>query len=188
MTDGKRWADDDAFAAALAEAREGSERGFSAVFTAFQPRLIRYLRAREPARADDLAGETWLAVAAQIRRFEGTPSAFAAWVFTIAHHRLADHRRTGARRRTQPVADVPEQRNGPSSEDVGLDKLSAQRAADLIARTLPHDQSEVVLLRTLGDLSVAEVATVMGRSEGWVRVTHHRALERLRQVVVEEHL
>ncbi len=188
MTDGKRWANDDAFAAALAEARAGSERGFAAVFTAFQPRLIRYLRAREPQRADDLAGETWLAVAAQIHRFEGTPGAFAAWVFTIAHHRLADHRRTGARRRTQPVASVPDEHGGRSSEELGLDNLSAQRAADLIARSLPHDQAEVVLLRTLGDLSVADVAAVMGRTEGWVRVTHHRALERLRTVIAGEPL
>ncbi|MCU1359543.1 MAG: polymerase sigma factor, sigma-70 family [Ilumatobacteraceae bacterium] len=172
------------FAADLDAARRGDELGLTALFRAFHPRLLRYLRSRELARADDIAGETWVAVAAQIRSFEGGIGEFSAWVFTIARNRLADDRRTRIRRRTTPVSQPPDDASAQSSENVGLDQLSAQDAVDFIVRHLTPDQAEVVLLRTLGDLSAAQVARVLGRDEGWVRVTHHRALARLRDRAV----
>jgi DNA-directed RNA polymerase specialized sigma24 family protein len=44
---------------------------------------------------------------------------------------------------------------------------------------LPGDQAEIVLLRVLGDLDVEEVAGIVGKTEGAVRVAQHRALQRL---------
>jgi RNA polymerase sigma-70 factor (ECF subfamily) len=176
------------FASDLADAQRGGERGLTALFRTFHPRLLRYLRAREPTRADDLAGETWLAVAAQIRSFEGDVGAFSAWIFTIARQRLADARRSAARRRTDPVDDVPVPPAGESTEQAGLDQLDAQAAVDFIARNLTPEQADVVLLRTLGDLNAAEVAAILGRDEGWVRVTHHRALKRLRERLPDQQL
>ncbi|MCU1501621.1 MAG: polymerase, sigma-24 subunit, subfamily, partial [Ilumatobacteraceae bacterium] len=136
--------------------------------------------------ADDISGETWLAIATRIPHFEGDERSFGSWVFVIARQRLADARHTGARRHTDPFADVAEHGQGPSTRDAGpstedlaLDGLDAQGAVDLIARLLTADQAEVVLLRTLGGLSVADVAATLGRNEGWVRVTHHRAVQRL---------
>ncbi len=166
---------------AIANARKGGERGLTALFETFHPRLLRYLRARDRHRADDLAAETWLAVASRIDAFEGDGSAFAAWVFTIARQRLADARRTSIRRRTDSVADVPEHGHGPSPEDVALDELDAQGAVDLIVGSLTRDQADVVLLRVLGGLPTADIAAAMDRTEVWVRVTHHRAIRRLQQ-------
>ena len=54
------------------------------LFREFHPRLLRYLRAREARHADDIAGETWVAVASRIDAFEGDAGAFAGWLFTIA--------------------------------------------------------------------------------------------------------
>ena len=104
----------------------------------------------------------------------------AAWLFTIARQRLADDRRTRSRRQTNPVAEVPDDRAIRSGEELALDRTSAQDAVDFIVRHLTRDQADVVLLRVLGDLSAREVATVLGRDENWVRVTHHRAMARLR--------
>jgi RNA polymerase sigma-70 factor, ECF subfamily len=172
------------FAAALVDARSGGHAGLSVLFRSFHPPLLRYLRAHEPGRAEDIAGETWLAVAAQIKGFDGDRSAFAGWLFTIARNRLADLRRTGARRRTDPVAEVREGVAGSSTEDVVVGRLEVQAAVDLVVGQLSPDQAEVVLLRTLGGLSAAEVGRIMGRDEGWVRVTHHRAVRRLREIVL----
>jgi RNA polymerase sigma-70 factor (ECF subfamily) len=168
------------FDRALADARTGGEQGLTALFRAFHPRVLRYLRAREPRRADDIAGETWLAVAAQIRSFEGDSRAFAAWIFVIARQRLADHRRTAARRRTDPAAVVPELQPASSSEELVMDSIGGQAAVDRIVRLLSRDQAEVVLLRVLAGLSAADIASIMDRDEGWVRVTLHRAMNRLR--------
>ena len=163
---------------ALRDAQRGEAAGLSALFRTYQPRLLRYLRAREPRLADDLASETWLAVAQRLGTFEGNTSEFTAWLFTIARLRMIDARRTATRRRTDPTADIDDA-NTASTEQVAIDKLSAQDAVNLITGALTDDQAEVILLRTLGDLSVDQVAELLGHDAGWVRVTQHRATRRL---------
>lgn len=168
-----------AFGAALESARRGEADGLTVLFRELHPRVLRYLRSRDRSLADDVAGEVWMAVAQRIGAFEGDHTAFSAWIFTIARQRLADHHRTRARRRTDPVAAVPDSRFASSGEDQVVARLSAQDAVDEVVRRLNRDQAEVVLLRTLGGLSPGDVATVVGRPESWVRVTHHRAMRRL---------
>jgi len=172
---------DDELARSLVAARAGDEAAMRALFVEFHPRLLRFLRANEPRVADDLASEVWMAVARGLRAFVGEMPDFRAWLFAIARRRIADHRRAGARRATDPVeastleqlADVDD----PMSTVV--DVLSAKDAAALVLATLPPDQAEVILLRVLGDLSVGEAAAAMDRTPNWVRVTQHRALRRL---------
>jgi RNA polymerase sigma-70 factor (ECF subfamily) len=53
-----------------------------------------------------------------------------------------------------------------------------------LVRTLPPDQAEAVLLRVVADLTVAEVAQIMGRREGTIRVLVHRGLKRLAERIV----
>jgi len=169
------------FDALVAGATSGDASAVEALFRELQPRLLRFLRSQEPRAADDLAAEVWVAVARGIARFQGDWGDFRAWIFAIARRRLADHRRTAARRRTdvaesesfelRPSADAPEEQT--------LDKLTGQQAASLITSVLSGDQAEVVLLRVLADLDVDEVAAIMERSPNWVRVTQHRALRTL---------
>jgi RNA polymerase sigma-70 factor (ECF subfamily) len=173
--------DESAFAALLVAARGGDDAAVAVLFGEVHPRLLRFLRAREPAAADDLAGEVWMAVATGLSRFAGDATGFRAWVFSIARRRIADHRRRGLRRNTHPIGNERLERivavDDPEHEVVR--QLSAQQAAELVVATLPADQADVILLRVLANLGVDEVAAIMGRTANWVRVTQHRALRRL---------
>lgn len=173
--------DDGTFAAVLAAARSGEAWAVEVLFVDMQPRLLRFLRSIEPRVADDTAGEVWLAMAKGIFHFEGNLDGFRAWVFSIARRRVADHRRTAVRRRTDPV-DYDYFRDRASTADISeeaIAALSGQEAIDLITRLLPPEQVEVLMLRIVADLDVAHVAEVMDRPQTWVRVTQHRALRRL---------
>jgi RNA polymerase sigma-70 factor (ECF subfamily) len=165
----------------LAGAASSHPQAVEELFRELQPRLLRFLRSQESRAADDIAAEVWLAVATGISRFEGDWSDFRAWVFAIARRRLADHRRAGARRRTDVVdSEAFEHHRGDDApDDEALDRISAQQAATLIASVLSGDQAEVVLLRVLADLDVDQVASIMQRSPNWVRVTQHRAVRTL---------
>jgi RNA polymerase sigma-70 factor (ECF subfamily) len=169
------------FAALVVRARAGDGDAVGVLFGELHPRLVRFLRAREPVAADDLAGEVWMAVAAGLGRFVGDAAGFRAWVFSIARRRIADHRRRGLRRNTHPVGNDTFEKaaalDDPERQVVA--RFSASEAARLVVAALPADQAEVILLRVLADLDVAEVAQVMGRTANWVRVTQHRALRRL---------
>ncbi|MBI4884880.1 MAG: sigma-70 family RNA polymerase sigma factor [Actinobacteria bacterium] len=177
--------DDVSFPAVLSAAKDGEGWAVEQLFLDLQPRLLRFLRSVEPAAADDLAGEVWLAMTRGIGRFNGDLPGFRAWVFTVARRRLADHRRAAGRRPTAPAESEFFQELGGSSDtamDV-IDRLSAQAAVDLIASSLPEEHAEVLMLRVLGELDVMRVAEVVGRSPNWVRVTQHRALRRLGDVL-----
>ena len=161
----------------IARVRDRDPHAVEELFGELQPRLLRYLRSQESRAADDLAAEVWFAVARGIARFEGDWSGFRAWVFAIARRRLADHRRTAIRRRTDIVAagSFDQHLADDTTEGEVLEKISGQQAAALITAVLSADQADVLLLRVLADLDVDQVATIMQRPPNWVRVTQHRA-------------
>jgi RNA polymerase sigma-70 factor (ECF subfamily) len=171
----------DDFGRLVEAAHAGQEWAVAALYDGLQPALLRYLRSQEARAADDLASDTWVAVARGIGRFEGDASAFRAWVFSIARRRLADYRRTGARRRTQPVAAPTLARlpSGQDPADVVTSQITAQEAIDRLKSLLPSDQAEIVVLRVVGGLGVEDVARILGKRPGTVRVLQHRALRRL---------
>jgi RNA polymerase sigma-70 factor (ECF subfamily) len=174
----------DGFPTLVAAAREGNPRALTEVFRTYQPRLLRYLRAQERDMAEDLAADVWLAVSRGLGRFDGDEAGFRSWLFTIARHRVIEHRRRAARRRTDPVPDRdfdrPVDRGwGGDPAWLVIEQLGAQETVEAMVAGLPPEQVEAILLRVVGGLGVAEVARIMGRSPGNVRVLSHRALKRL---------
>lgn len=165
----------------LAAAQMGAEWAFAALYRDQNPRLTRYFAAQAAVVADDLASETWLAVARQLHRFRGDEAAFRAWLFTIARRRLIQHWRASSRRPSTPVSPetLPDRAGSDDPEAVALAGVSARDATRSIAEALPRDQAEVILLRMLADLDVAQVAEILGKRPGTVRVLQHRALRRL---------
>lgn len=164
-------------------AGQGEHWALTRLFRAYQPMLLRYLRVQAPDSAEDVASEVWIAVARSIARFEGNEAAFRGWLFTIARRRVIDHRRWLARRPTDMLSaelEVPS-KLGIDGDPAGtvLDRLGAQGAVDELVAELTAEQAEAVLLRVVAGLPVDEVAGIMGRSPGSVRVLCHRALRRL---------
>jgi RNA polymerase sigma-70 factor, ECF subfamily len=168
------------FPAVLEAAVRGDEEAFGRLWHDLQPRLLRYFMVAMPAAAEDLASETWLAVVRGLDRFRGTEPAFRAWVFTIARHEVLDWRRRAARRVTEarPMEGLAEQAAPDDPAAAALEVLST-RAALAVVATLPADQAEAIVLRVVAGLGVDQVAGIMGKRPGTVRVLTHRGLRRL---------
>ena len=166
-----------AFGVVLARAQVGDEAAFGCLFRDVQPALLRYLRVITPD-AEDVAGDTWLQVVTGLAGFRGHEDAFRAWLFTIARHRAADAGRSRARRPVTVEMTEAGQPALPDAADLALEAISARAVVGLIA-TLPQDQAEIIMLRVVAGLDVADVARIVGKSPGAVRVAAHRALRRL---------
>jgi RNA polymerase sigma-70 factor (ECF subfamily) len=168
--------------AAVRAARGGNEAAFRLLYREVQPGLLRYLRGLVGGEdAEDLASETWLQIARDIRTFrDDGAGGFRGWAATIARHRALDHIRRMQRR---PVAgltadvlvDLPDRID---TADQAITHVSTQAAVELIA-TLPRDQAEAVLLRVVMGLDAQAVATVMGKRPGAVRTAVWRGLRKL---------
>jgi RNA polymerase sigma-70 factor, ECF subfamily len=171
---------EEGFDEVLEASRAGAAWGLTAVYRDLHPPILRYLRAMEPSEGDDLAADTWVDIVRGLERFEGDESGFRAWAFTIARRRLSDFRRTRARRQTDPTSPEALVELGDSGdvEREAMDALDTQAALTRIA-SLPPDQAEVLLLRVLGGLPTDQVAAIMDKPPGTIRVLQHRALQRL---------
>jgi RNA polymerase sigma-70 factor (ECF subfamily) len=172
-----------AFGATLAKAQAGDETAFAHIFRDVQPALLRYLRviALEP---EDVASETWAQVASGLAGFRGEEQSFRAWLFTIARHRAADAGRARARRPVVPIelTGAEEQLVSADAAEEALEAVSARAVVALIA-TLPPEQAEIIMLRVVAGLDAKDVARMVGKSPGAVRVAAHRALRRLAELV-----
>ena len=170
----------DDFEGVLSAAKTGAEWAIAALYRGFHPSVVRYFRTQAPAEGEDIASEVWLDAAAALGRFEGNEVAFRRWLFTIARRRLIDFRRREGRRR---AVQGPAEAWGPSGavDDPEARVLAASEtdAAVALLASLPADQAEVVLLRVIAGLGVADVAGIVGKKPGTVRVLQHRALARL---------
>lgn len=167
---------DDRFPAVLDAARRGDRDAISDLYLRFNPSLVRFLEGRSGAGAD-LAQDTWIAVFASLASFEGNDRQFRSWLFTIARRRVVDHWRRVGR---QPVTThAPAQVASVTARDTAGDELIARDAIAELVRDLSAEQADVVLLRVVAGLSVEEVADIIGKSPGAIRVIQHRALRRL---------
>ena len=166
---------------ALIGARAGDEAGFLVLWEALQPRLLRYLRVIGCDDVDDVAGETWLQVVRDLRKFKkDSADEFRAWLFTIARHRAIDAARSRRRLRDKMLADAlnPPTTTGNPVEDEVFHELSTRQAIAMVAG-LSKDQAEVVALRVIAGLDTDAVARMLRKSPGAVRVALHRGLRAL---------
>ena len=166
----------------LARAREGDPVAWSDLYHGVAPLVIGYLRAQRLPDPEDVAGEVMLEVVRGIDRFQGDSSGFRSWVLTIAHHRLLDNRRRETRRPSTPRApddmDIPTAADDVEAEviaELGFGRLEPALAA------LTDEQRNVMLLRVIGDLSVADVARIIDKRPGAVKQLQRRATASMRR-------
>ena len=167
----------DCLGVALEGATRGDEAAISTLYRSLNPPLLRYLRHHVGRNAEDVAADVWLALAPQLASFDGGVGDLRALMFTIARRRTVDHYRQAGRRRSSVPFDEDFDRPAPNdTEALAVSRLTAQSAVAALVRNLPEDQAEIVLLRVLGDLDVEQVAGIVGKTPGAVRVAQHRAL------------
>jgi RNA polymerase sigma factor (sigma-70 family) len=164
----------------LAAAQAGAAWAFEVLYRDLSPVVTGYLRLHGAAEPDDLASETFLGVFTGLAAFHGDDAALRSWVFTIAHRRLVDDWRRRSRRPqlTDDAGDLTLLAGGDVEDDV-LVRIGTADVHRMCAE-LPDDQRSVLLLRVLADLTVEQVAQVMGRSVGAVKALQRRGLRTLR--------
>jgi RNA polymerase sigma-70 factor, ECF subfamily len=165
----------------VAAAARGDQGALIALYRAHHPALVRFLAGLVPDEADDLASETWIDLCRGLDRFEGNGQDFRRLLFTIARRRAIDYGRKRRRRRTEPVdlVEHPALVSGGDPAEIAANFDSSRRAVRRITALLPRSQAEVILLRVVAGLSVADVARIVAKTPAAVSVLQTRGLQRL---------
>jgi RNA polymerase sigma-70 factor (ECF subfamily) len=156
------------------EAIGGSDSAFTLLWRNYQPRMVRYLAmfTNEP---EDLCSEVWIKIATSIGSFQGDSKAFKGWIYTIARNAATDLARKKQRSGINVELD--------EADWIGENSTMVE-VMDLVKR-LPQEYAEVIMLRVVGDLDASEVAEIVGKTQGNVRVLTHRGLRQLNEMLTK---
>lgn len=151
------------------------------LYDGYAARVLGYLRAQGAREPEDLTSEVFLRVFDRLDQFSGDEAGFRSWLFTIAHRILIDDARRRQRRPQTTMLGVDVEAHAAGDvEHEALANFGAEWADALLA-SLPPEQRAVVALRVTADLSLEQVAAILGKRVGAVKSLQHRALERLRR-------
>jgi RNA polymerase sigma-70 factor (ECF subfamily) len=166
----------------------GDEGAFRTVYRSVQPPLLRYLTVLVgTADAEDVASETWSQAFRDLDRFTGDADGFRGWVTTIGRNRALDHLRRSNRRPVSDLAleDLVDLPDAVDVELATLDRVGSQSVLRLIA-SLPPDQAEAIMLRTVLGFDAPTAARILGKRPGAVRAASHRGLKQLAKKLSDE--
>ena len=168
--------------AALAEAAKIDRLAFGELYERYYTRVYRYVyhRLGNPTEAEDITALVFMKALEALPTYQSRRNTFAPWIFRITRNAIIDHYR---RRRFQTSIDDLEHHS--SDSDPAGYVLDCERSEELgaLVQHLSDEQRDVVLLRFAGDLSFAEIGSVLRKNEPAVRMLLHRGLRKLKTVM-----
>lgn len=168
----------------LNSAIAGDEKAFTSIWQSLNPRLSKYIASQSYGAnvdSDGITSETWISIAKDISKFKGDFNQFKSWIYKIARNRIVDAIRKESRQ-VKSGGEISEFDFEDSKSKVDVEIESDESVKEIVTaiNKLPKAQAEVIMLRIVADLEVAEVSKILDKSENTIRVLSHRGLETLR--------
>lgn len=166
----------------VSSASAGDRKAYESLYRDYFPKISRFVsfRVSHKETAEDLVAEIFVKAWESLQG-SSEVSSFPKWLFTIARNRVIDHYRT-----KRPVADLFELENFLEYEDNivnTIDSNIASRQFLEVLGELPPDQQQVIRLKFLEDLQNEEIAAIIEKTPGTIRVIQHRAIVALKKLL-----
>ncbi len=167
--------------ALVRDAKALDEGAWEEIFNGYYARLCTFLRYRvgDASAAEDLASQVLVEAVAGIDRYTYRGLPLGAWLFRIARNVSSDYLRR-EKRNAKAVAEASAEFEPPQPYESRGDDGQLMLALD----QLTSEQRQVVVLRFFSELSTADTASAMGKSEGSIKALQHRALARMRKALI----
>ncbi|UCE98010.1 MAG: sigma-70 family RNA polymerase sigma factor [Dehalococcoidia bacterium] len=164
-------------------AQQHNEEAFSELYELYFDKIYRYISLKIGNRieAEDMTQQVFIKALHSISSFRWRGFPFSAWLFRIAHNLVVDHFRKKTR---QPVSALDDTVivADDSPEKLAELKLDIEKLAMAVKKLTPAQQ-EVIALRFSSEFPIAQVAEIMGKSEGAVKALQHSAVVSLRKIL-----
>lgn len=169
------------------KAKNGEARAFGQLYDTYLPPIYRFIFLRVggvKAEAEDICHQVFLKAWQNIKDYEFQGFPFSSWLYRIAQNTIIDYYRT--KKQSVSIEQVAEDVFSESSNvDQSIDRDFELEKVKLAIAKLEPDQQNVILMKFVNDLSNKEIAAILNKSEGAIRVIQHRALKQLKQHVDE---
>ena len=168
------------------KAIKGDESAFSLLYDEYFNKVYRYVvtQVGNQTEAEDLTQEVFIKALHAIGSYKQKGAPFASWLFRIARNNIIDFWRKQKGKKTTSIDEAA----SLASEDDPVDMTERRSEAALLAdalKLIPQAQKEVVSLRFVSGLSIAEVAQVLGKKEGTVKALQFNGMVSMRKILSE---
>jgi RNA polymerase sigma-70 factor (ECF subfamily) len=167
----------------IRRAQQHDEMALTQIYEENFDKIYRYivLKIGDRTEAEDMAQQVFLNAFKSISSYKSKGNPISSWLFRIAHNQMVDYFRKKSKRATVPLDETLAGGGG----DPGLEAEHKIAVEQLVRATgkLTGAQREVISLRFAGELSVAQVAGIMGKSEGAIKALQHSAIISLRKIL-----
>lgn len=173
----------------IAKAQDGDRTALNTLVTSHWPSIYRLALAKtgNPEEAQEIAQDTFLRALAALPRYKETNATFKTYLSRIAINLITDYYRK--RGRTPQVVDITEYSEpltdtGVRPEEAAVNAERREEVARMLG-LLPAEQQQVIELRIIQGLAVADTARIMGKSGAAVKMLQQRALKKLKDLFAE---
>ena len=167
-------------------AKTGDSSSFGTLYDHYITPIYRfiYLKTSSREEAEDLTHEVFLSAWRNMPSYKHKGFPFSSWLYQIARNKVIDHFRT--RKIMAPIEeivqselDIPVLINTENDLDLALDLEKIKYAMQF----LPEEHQNVIIMRFVEDMAPKEIAEILGKSEGSVRLVQHRAIRNLKSIL-----
>ena len=173
----------------VARAQQHDAEAFAQLYERYFEKIYRYiaLKIGDRLEAEDMTQQVFLKALKSIGSFKWQAVPFSAWLYRIAHNQIVDFLRRKSRRQTGPLEDAALHIEDPGGnlQEMAETNCDLERLAAATEK-LTSAQREVIALRFTSELPIADVARIMGKSEGAVKSLQFSAVQALRRIMVPE--
>lgn len=135
-----------------------------------------YYRVGSVEDAEDLTSNVFLQAFVHMDRYEYQGVSFSAWLLRIAHNMVANWYRDNSGRQWVDLEDWEEVVSGEEVPGERLEREEEMERVRLAVSCLPPEKQQVLILRFAEGMKHKEIAEVVGKSPGAVKVLVHRSL------------
>lgn len=168
----------------IKQARQGSAEHFGILYDHYIAPIYRFifLKVSDKAAAEDITHEVFLRAWQNIGSYNDQGHPFSSWLYQIARNKVIDYYRT--KRNNVSLENIAEDsiQVAPAIAE-NLDLQSSFQQVKAAISQLNEEQQNVIILRFIEEKSSSEIAEIIGKSEGAVRIIQHRALNKLRELL-----
>jgi RNA polymerase sigma-70 factor (ECF subfamily) len=168
-------------------AKEGDKEAFAEIYDHYFDQIFRYVYFRvKPEEVDDIVETVFIKSWVKLEKYEKRDVSFGAWLFRIAHNAVIDYRR--AHRSILPIDPRTKDESVGAAPERQTERAMMAQEVRAAVDELKEPYKQVVTLKFLIGISNAEIAEILGQTEGNVRVLQFRALKELKEKLKERGL
>lgn len=169
----------------LGRAIRGEPDALASLYDQYADKIYSYIfhRVGQAELAEDMTGQVFMRMLEAIRADRAWRTSFSGWLYRIAHNLVIDHYRRRGRVSLVDLDDATpiaaKQGDPVPSAEASFDRAHLRAAMN----QLTEEQVQVITLRFLEEMSIAETAAIMDKTEGAIKALQYRAVLALRRVM-----